>query len=111
MRFRHGRGGTEALPLLCSSLFRYGSGEGAWGHRGSKRARSHGGRGGDQGPPLITRMPGYYIAESIEKQFDGVAFRDPQDKEAMVGGKYYYNASRRNSRASSAAPSSDDCSR
>jgi outer membrane protein OmpA-like peptidoglycan-associated protein len=40
--------------------------------------------------PLISRMPGYYIAEYIEKEFDSVAFRDPKGKEVMVEGKYYY---------------------
>ncbi len=40
--------------------------------------------------PLISRMPGYYIAEYIEKEFDSVPFRDSQGKEVMVEGKYYY---------------------
>jgi len=40
--------------------------------------------------PLISRMPGYYIAEYIEKEFDSVPFRDSQGKEIMVEGKYYY---------------------
>jgi outer membrane protein OmpA-like peptidoglycan-associated protein len=40
--------------------------------------------------PLISRMPGYYIAEYIEKEFDSVAFRDPKGQEVMVEGKYYY---------------------
>jgi OOP family OmpA-OmpF porin len=40
--------------------------------------------------PLITRMPGYYIAEYIQKEFDSVPFRDSQGKEVMVEGKYYY---------------------
>jgi outer membrane protein OmpA-like peptidoglycan-associated protein len=40
--------------------------------------------------PLITRMPGYYIAEYIQKEFDSIPFRDSQGKEGKVEGKYYY---------------------
>jgi OOP family OmpA-OmpF porin len=45
---------------------------------------------GGKDHPLITRMPGYYIGEYIEKEFDSVPFRDSQGKEVMVEGKYYY---------------------
>lgn len=40
--------------------------------------------------PLISRMPGYYIGEYIEKEFDSVPFRDPKGQEVNVEGKYYY---------------------
>jgi len=40
--------------------------------------------------PLVSRMPGYYIAEYIEKDFDSVPFRDAKGQEIPVEGKYYY---------------------
>jgi outer membrane protein OmpA-like peptidoglycan-associated protein len=40
--------------------------------------------------PLVGRMPGYYIAEYIEKDFDSVPFRDAKGQEVAVEGKYYY---------------------
>ncbi len=40
--------------------------------------------------PLITRMPGYYIADYIEKEFDAVTFKDSKGKEVTVEGKHFY---------------------
>ena len=40
--------------------------------------------------PLVSRMPGYYIAEYIDKDFDSVPFKDAKGQEVPVEGKYYY---------------------
>jgi outer membrane protein OmpA-like peptidoglycan-associated protein len=40
--------------------------------------------------PLVSRMPSYYIAEYIEKDFDSVSFRNETGGEIAVEGKYYY---------------------
>jgi OOP family OmpA-OmpF porin len=40
--------------------------------------------------PLISRMPGFYIAEYIEKEFDSVPFKNEKGQEITVEGKYYY---------------------
>jgi OmpA-OmpF porin, OOP family len=45
---------------------------------------------GGKDHPLITRMPGFYIAEYIEKEFDSVPFKDEKGQEVNVEGKYYY---------------------
>jgi len=39
---------------------------------------------------LISRMPGFYIAEYIEKEFDSVPFKNEKGQEINVEGKYYY---------------------
>jgi outer membrane protein OmpA-like peptidoglycan-associated protein len=45
---------------------------------------------GSKDHPLITRMPGFYIAEYIEKEFDSVPFKDEKGQEFNAEGKYYY---------------------
>ena len=40
--------------------------------------------------PLISRMPGFYIAEYIEKEFDSIPFRNEKGQEITIEGKYYY---------------------
>jgi OOP family OmpA-OmpF porin len=45
---------------------------------------------GSKDHPLISRMPGFYIAEYIEKEFDSVPFRNEKGQEINVEGKYYY---------------------
>jgi outer membrane protein OmpA-like peptidoglycan-associated protein len=40
--------------------------------------------------PLVSRMPGYYIVEYIEKDFDSVPFKDAKGQEFNAEGKYYY---------------------
>jgi OOP family OmpA-OmpF porin len=45
---------------------------------------------GGKDHPLISRMPGFYIAEYIEKDFDSVPFKDEKGQETKVEGKYYY---------------------
>ena len=40
--------------------------------------------------PLISRMPGFYMIEYIEKEFDSVPFRNEKGQEITVEGKYYY---------------------
>ncbi|MCX6377586.1 MAG: OmpA family protein [Armatimonadetes bacterium] len=45
---------------------------------------------GGKDHPLISRMPGFYIAEYIEKEFDSVPFKDEKGQEVNVEGKYYY---------------------
>ena len=37
--------------------------------------------------PLISRMPGFYIIEYIEKEFDSVPFRNKKVQEITVEGK------------------------
>lgn len=45
---------------------------------------------GGKDNPLISRMPGFYIAEYIEKEFDSVPFKDEKGQEVNAEGKYYY---------------------
>jgi OOP family OmpA-OmpF porin len=40
--------------------------------------------------PLVSRMPGFYIAEYIEKDFDSVPIRNDKGQEIDVEGKYFY---------------------
>jgi OOP family OmpA-OmpF porin len=40
--------------------------------------------------PLVSRMPGFYIAEYIEKDFDSVPIRNEKSQEVDVEGKYFY---------------------
>ena len=40
--------------------------------------------------PLISRMPGYYIADYIEKEFDSVTMKDSKGKEVAVEGRHFY---------------------
>lgn len=45
---------------------------------------------GGKDHPLISRMPGFWIDEYIEKEFDSVPFRNEKGQEITVEGKYYY---------------------
>jgi OmpA-OmpF porin, OOP family len=45
---------------------------------------------GSRDHPLVSRMPGFSIAEYIEKDFDSVPFRDEKGQEVNVEGKYFY---------------------
>ena len=44
---------------------------------------------GGKDHPLISRMPGYYIVDYIEKEFDSVPFKEAKGQEINVEGKYY----------------------
>ena len=45
---------------------------------------------GSHDHPLVSRIPGFYIAEYIEKDFDSVPFKDEKGQEVNVEGKYFY---------------------
>ena len=45
---------------------------------------------GGKDHPLVSRMPGFYIAEYIEKEFDSVPFKNEKGQETNVEGKFYY---------------------
>jgi outer membrane protein OmpA-like peptidoglycan-associated protein len=45
---------------------------------------------GGRDHPLVSRMPGFYVAEYIEKEFDSVPFKNEKGQEANVEGKYFY---------------------
>jgi OOP family OmpA-OmpF porin len=45
---------------------------------------------GSHDHPLVSRMPGFYIAEYIEKEFDSVPFKNEKGQEVNVEGKYFY---------------------
>jgi outer membrane protein OmpA-like peptidoglycan-associated protein len=62
----------SGLLLLSAGVFAQDDAEGAKDH------------------PLLSRMPGFYIAEYIAKEFDSVPFRDPKGQESNVEGKYNY---------------------
>jgi outer membrane protein OmpA-like peptidoglycan-associated protein len=40
--------------------------------------------------PLVSRMPGFYIAEYIEKDFDSVPFKDAKGQDVAVEGKHFF---------------------
>jgi OOP family OmpA-OmpF porin len=45
---------------------------------------------GSKDHPLVSRMPGFSIAEYIEKDFDSVPFKNEKGQEFNAEGKYFY---------------------
>jgi len=45
---------------------------------------------GSKDHPLVSRMPGFFIAEYIEKDFDSVPFKNEKGQEFNAEGKYFY---------------------